>query len=112
MDNLDLDLMTAALYIMLLGVAVEASYQKIKLLTDRGKRGEWDWKDEIIPVVLGVFVVCLFYPLTLFDLLPFKPFSRAADVVLAALIISRGANGAHETARFLDGMIGRIIRRM
>ena len=107
----DLNLLTASLYVMLLGIAVEAAYQKIKLLTDREKRKSWDWRDEMLPMLVGIFVVYMFYPLTLFVLLPFQPVSRIIDVVLTSLIISRGANGAHELARFFEGFLGRIIKR-
>ncbi len=112
----DVNFMYAALYVVIFGVVVEAAYQKLKLLLypEKRKAGEWDWKDEICPVLLGVVVVVLFYPVTLFDFLPFVPKGIVTDVVFTSLIISRGANGAHESynklADFFTGLIGRISK--
>ena len=115
-EAFDVNFVYAALYVFIFGIVVEAAYQKIKLLLYPEKRKDegWDWKDEICPVVLGVVVVVLFYPTTLFDFLPFIPRGVGTDVVLTSLIISRGANGAHETyrgfAEFITGLIGRITK--
>ena len=141
-DIIDVDLLTLALYIMTTGIIVEAAYQKMKLLWDRTRpkarprslveatqqygmygpqqeaveleREPVDPKDELIPVVLGVLVVAVFYPHSIFGYLPFYPRWFWLDVVLTALIISRGANLAHETYRdfgsMVSGFIGRISR--
>lgn len=139
----DTDLLTLALYVMTTGIIIEAIYQKMKLLWNRtrpksrprslteatqrhamyGPRQEEpveaeqepiDPKDEIIPVVLGVLVVIIFYPHSIFAYLPFYPQWPWLDVVLTAIIVSRGANLAHETYRdfgsMVSGFIGRISR--
>lgn len=116
-EMFDANLMYAGLYVFVFGIVIEAAYQKLKLLLYPEKRKEevWDWKDEICPVILGVVVVLIFYPTTLFDFLPFVPTHWGTDIVFTSLIISRGANGAHESykglADFFTGLIGRIAKR-
>ena len=141
-DDFDVSLLHLALYVVTMGVIVEATYQKLKLLWERtrpkpvSKRldqitanrygpgmveepgepeyEEVDPKDEIIPVVVGILVVLAFYPHSIFGYMPFHPQWYWLDVLLTALIVSRGANLAHETYRdfggFVSGLVGRISR--
>lgn len=141
----DTSLLHLTLYVLVMGVIVEATYQKIKLLWDRtvpaqpvprplaqstqsnygygppmeepaqeAKRKPADLKDELIPLVLGGLVVLVFYPSSVFQFLPFYPRWPWLDLLLTAILISRGANLAHETYRdfghMVSGLIGRVFR--
>lgn len=104
----DLNLFLAIIYISVLGMVARTAYQKLKLLTDRKKREEMDWKDEILPFMVGVLVVWRLYPLTLFSFLPFRMPSGFENVLLSGLIISAGASSSHELIRLLEGLFGRL----
>ncbi len=112
--DLDTSLLVLSLYVLILGIIVEAIYQKFKLLLYAEKRKEWDPRDELLPVLIGLVVVGLFYPNTFFGYLPFFPRSIYVDLFLTAVLVSRGANGAHEgyakLGSFLESLIGRIYR--
>lgn len=104
-----------ALYVTTLGIIVEAIYQKLKPLLNKGNSGTIDIKDEFIPLIIGLLVVIAFLPHSIFGYLPFYPQWFWLDVILTSLIISRGANLSHETYRsfggFIESMIGRVGRR-
>lgn len=108
-------LLYITLYVTTLGIIVEAVYQKLKPLFDGDKETSIDIKDEILPLVIGVLVVLAFYPTSVFGWLPFYPQWPWLDVLLTALIISRGANLSHETYKsfgsFIEGLIGRVMKR-
>lgn len=100
------------LYIMTLGIIVEAIYQKLKPFVSKEERAVFDLKDELIPIVVGVLVVLAFYPNSIFQWMPFYPQWLWLDIFLTSLIISRGANASHETYKtfgsFIQSFIGRI----
>ena len=116
----DASLIDLILYVSMLGIVIEALYQRIKLLWQRRAQAEddqrkpMDLKDELIPVGLGVLVVLAFWPHSLFGWLTFHPRWPWLDVLFTAVLVSRGANLAHESYRdfgkLLDGLVGRIWR--
>ncbi len=133
MENyFDISMVNLTIFIFLLGTIVEASYERYKVVnvltisfTNKifGKKplqlAEGDlilkenWQSELMPAVIGLIVVYLFYPTTMFDFLPFSTTHHASDWVITALVVSRSANGAHEgykgLALFFQGLVGRLF---
>ena len=74
------------------------------------------WRDLIVPPIIGLFVAWLFWPLTVFDYMPFQPQFPITAYVMTALLISRIANAEHDTFKtigeFFMGMIHRVYPPM
>lgn len=73
------------------------------------------WQDLIVPPIIGLAVAFLFYPLTIFDYLPFQPQYPYVAYVVTALTISRIANAEHNTFKqigeFFIGLTGKLFYR-
>ncbi len=72
------------------------------------------YTDIIIPPIVGLLVVWIFLPATIFDYLPFQPRYPVLAIVITALIISRIANAEYDTFKtigeFFIGITGRFFR--
>ena len=135
MENVfDISMINLVIFIFLLGTIVEASYERYKvvhvlflnfvfglfgrrrsslLLEEEDLRLKENWKDELLPALIGLGVVYLFYPTTMFDFLPFSTMYFTSDWLITALLVSRSANGAHEgykgLAMFFTGLVGKLF---
>jgi hypothetical protein len=70
------------------------------------------WLNVILPVFLGVGVVWLFWPFTLFTFLPFGPHNELIGIAVTAVLIGRGSNGAHGAWNKLGGIFESLIGRI
>jgi len=79
---------------------------------DRFEKKPPTWKDLIIPPILGLLVAYIFWPLTIFDYLPFQPQFPIISYIITSLVISRVANAEHDSFKtighFFMGVISRV----
>lgn len=109
---LEITLPHAAVYAIILGIIVDSTHQQVKSIIDVETRRHRNWLDELIPFAIAAFVVYLFYPITLFSMLPFAPRSPLADALLTTIFIGRGAGATRELLAYTRKLSSGIIDRL
>ncbi len=82
--------------------------KKMDVSTRRGIK----WFNIVFPIIIGVSVVVLFYPYTLFTFLPFGPQNELIGTATTAVLVGRGSNGAHGAWNKLGGLFESLIGRI
>ena len=77
------------------------------------KKKKITWKDLIVPPILGLIIAWLFWPITIFDYLPFQPQFPIIAYIATSLVISRVANAEHDSFKtigeFFMGIASRVF---
>lgn len=84
------------LYVGILFLIIESTYQRLKVLWQADYRKEGRWQDEVGPLLVAVIVVASFWPVTMFDFLPFRPPWQVFAILWTVMIGARASSGAHE----------------
>ncbi len=112
-EVLDLSLRNIALYIMILGMIVDATVKTVKSfiywIKKSEKVEEFNMLNIILPLIVGVGVVMIFN-VSPWSWMPFAPKSKIMDIILSGILISRGSNISHDLYTMTTGLIGRISK--
>lgn len=93
--------------ILLIATFVEALIQTVKPIYDKEK----GWNiDIIVALVLGV-AVCLVTGIDLFTVVGLDPVVPYVGSVLTGILISRGANVAHELIALIQNTADAVLRK-
>jgi len=124
-SDIDLNLHNLMFYALTLTILIENLYQltkpffkkKIKTKELDNTHGiaekETDYKNAVVPPIIGIIVALTIFPTTYFSFMPFQPAWVGLEIIYTAIIFGRVANMGHSAFDKIQelglSLIGRII---